>query len=177
MEELEKKYRNERKALQAQITSLKKSAASGEGGKKKKREILEKIAQMELDLEKRHQQSVADLEQSLSTAQISPPTPDTQQLEPEPPVEASSAKPGAMAYKQTSLKPPSKQQRRREKKQAELDRIKSQAASEEPLVDRRKLERDDLEKVLKPLNFTIHEASRQVSQNHLIKPTHPCYLD
>jgi hypothetical protein len=73
---------------------------------------------MELDFEKRHQQSMADLEQSLSTAQISPPPQDAQQLEPEPPVK-SSAKPGDMVYKQTPLKTPSKQQRRRKKKHAE----------------------------------------------------------
>ncbi|XP_034230658.1 deubiquitinase OTUD6B [Thrips palmi] len=54
IEELEKKFRQERKALQAKIQSLKKSVTKGD--KKKKKEVQEEIAQLEADLDKRQKE-------------------------------------------------------------------------------------------------------------------------
>lgn len=54
IEELEKKFKQERKVLQAKITALKKSVTKGD--KKKKKEVQDEIVQLEADLEKRHQE-------------------------------------------------------------------------------------------------------------------------
>ncbi|XP_055911185.1 deubiquitinase OTUD6B [Eupeodes corollae] len=51
LDELNSKHRKEKKELQSQIQSLKKSAAKGD--KKKRKEIQEEISRLEIDLEKR----------------------------------------------------------------------------------------------------------------------------
>lgn len=54
MEELENKFKKERKELQAKIQALKKSATKGD--KKKKKEVQEEIAKLEADLDQRHKE-------------------------------------------------------------------------------------------------------------------------
>lgn len=54
------RHKKERKELQAKIQVLKKTA--GKGDKKKKKEILEEIARLESDLEKRHADELAKAE-------------------------------------------------------------------------------------------------------------------
>lgn len=51
-DDISARHKNERKILQAQIQVLKKSA--GKGDKKKKKEILEEIAKLETDLDRKH---------------------------------------------------------------------------------------------------------------------------
>lgn len=51
-EDLSTRHKKERKELQAKIQALKKTA--GKGDKKKKKEILEEIARLESDLDKKH---------------------------------------------------------------------------------------------------------------------------
>lgn len=54
------RHKKERKELQAKIQSLKKTA--GKGDKKKKKEILEEIARLEVDLDTRHASELAQNE-------------------------------------------------------------------------------------------------------------------
>lgn len=61
-DDLAARHKNERKELQAKIQALKKSA--GKGDKKKKKEVLEKIAQLESDLDKKHADELAQAEQT-----------------------------------------------------------------------------------------------------------------
>lgn len=46
------RHRKEKKDLQAKIQSLKKSASKGD--KKKRKEVLEEISKLEIDIEKNH---------------------------------------------------------------------------------------------------------------------------
>ncbi|XP_021926008.1 OTU domain-containing protein 6B isoform X2 [Zootermopsis nevadensis] len=58
-EELLQKHRRQRNALQGKIQSLKKSSTKGD--KKKKKEIMEQIAQLELELEKKQNEELLQL--------------------------------------------------------------------------------------------------------------------
>lgn len=60
-EELLQKHRKERKELQAKIQALKKTSTKGD--KKKKKEVGEEIAQLELELEKRQNEEIEQLKQ------------------------------------------------------------------------------------------------------------------
>ncbi|XP_046733725.1 deubiquitinase OTUD6B [Diprion similis] len=57
-EALSLKHKKERKELQAQIQNLKKSICKGD--KKRKKEITEEIAQLEIDLDKKQEQEIID---------------------------------------------------------------------------------------------------------------------
>ncbi|KAK3909052.1 Deubiquitinase OTUD6B [Frankliniella fusca] len=67
-EELEKKFKQERKELQAKIQGLKKTATKGD--KKKKKEVQEEIANLEADLERRHKEEEDNLKQNNSAKKI-----------------------------------------------------------------------------------------------------------
>lgn len=54
---LEQKHKRERKELQAKIQALKKSVAKGD--KKRKKDVTHEIAQLEADLDRRHQEEIA----------------------------------------------------------------------------------------------------------------------
>lgn len=58
IDEILKRHKQERKELQAKIQSLKKTAPKG----KKKKEIADQIAQLEKDLEEKHQQELSGLQ-------------------------------------------------------------------------------------------------------------------
>ncbi|KAE8740065.1 hypothetical protein FOCC_FOCC014433 [Frankliniella occidentalis] len=60
--ELEKKFKQERKELQARIQGLKKSATKGD--KKKKKEVQEEIVNLEADLERRHKEEEDNLKKN-----------------------------------------------------------------------------------------------------------------
>lgn len=59
-EDLVARHKKERKELQAKIQALKKTA--GKGDKKKKKEVLEEIARLESDLDKRHADELANID-------------------------------------------------------------------------------------------------------------------
>lgn len=65
-DELIKKHRHERKELQAKIQSLKKTAPKG----KKKKEITDTIAQLERELDERHNKELSELQGTQSTNNI-----------------------------------------------------------------------------------------------------------
>lgn len=59
-DDLVSRHKKERKELQAKIQALKKTA--GKGDKKKKKEVLEEIARLESDLDKRHAEELVKAE-------------------------------------------------------------------------------------------------------------------
>ncbi|XP_031628954.1 deubiquitinase OTUD6B [Contarinia nasturtii] len=61
-EDIAVRHKKERKELQAKIQALKKTA--GKGDKKKKKEVLEEIARLESDLDKRHADELAQAEKT-----------------------------------------------------------------------------------------------------------------
>lgn len=64
-EELQTRHRRERKELQATVTNMKKTCARGD--KKKKKEVTEEIARLELELDERH---AKELEESNAESTI-----------------------------------------------------------------------------------------------------------
>lgn len=64
-EDLATRHKKERKELQAKIQALKKTA--GKGDKKKKKEVLEEIARLESDLDKKHADEIAQVENTVNT--------------------------------------------------------------------------------------------------------------
>ncbi|XP_055842922.1 deubiquitinase OTUD6B [Episyrphus balteatus] len=67
LDELNSKHRKEKKELQSQIQSLKKSAAKGD--KKKRKEVQEEISRLELDLEKRQANQLNEFQNERNTTQ------------------------------------------------------------------------------------------------------------
>lgn len=63
-DDLLSRHKKERKELQAKIQALKKSASKGD--KKKKKEIIEEIAQLECDLDKKHADEIAQIEKPIT---------------------------------------------------------------------------------------------------------------
>lgn len=63
-EDISVRHKKERKELQAKIQALKKTA--GKGDKKKKKEVLEEIARLESDLDKKHANELAQIEKTTS---------------------------------------------------------------------------------------------------------------
>jgi len=65
LEDATTRHKRERKELQAKIQALKKSA--GKGDKKKKKEVLEAITKLELELDERHSNELAQLSDTTKT--------------------------------------------------------------------------------------------------------------
>lgn len=65
IEDIQTRHRKERKELQAKIQALKKNAPKSD--KKKRKEALEEIAKMELDLEKKQEQEIKNAENDMKS--------------------------------------------------------------------------------------------------------------
>lgn len=68
LEDTNVRHKKERKELQATIQALKKSA--GKGDKKKKKEVLEEITKLELELDDRHARELAQLNEAAKTIEV-----------------------------------------------------------------------------------------------------------
>lgn len=79
LEDTTTRHKKERKELQAKIQALKKSA--GKGDKKKKKEVLEEIAKLELELDQRHADELANLERTTKTIEVAVEDNDTQPVD------------------------------------------------------------------------------------------------
>ncbi|KAG4077993.1 hypothetical protein HA402_002044 [Bradysia odoriphaga] len=80
IEDTATRHKKERKELQAKIQALKKSA--GKGDKKRKKEVLEEIAKLELELDQRHANELTQLDQATKTIEVvlgeTEPSPDNE---------------------------------------------------------------------------------------------------
>ncbi|XP_067007557.2 deubiquitinase OTUD6B isoform X2 [Anabrus simplex] len=144
-EELLSKHRKERKDMQGKIQALKKSAAKGD--KKKKKEVAEEIAILELELDKRHAEELSQLKkQDLEVGEICE---SLQSLE----TNDAGDVPGQINQRV------SKAQRRRDKKATkEREReeyIKVQA--KENIHGARNVETQKIKSILKAQNLMIQE--------------------
>lgn len=70
IEDTTARHKKERKELQAKIQALKKSA--GKGDKKKKKEVLEEITKLELELDEKHTNELAQLDQATKSIDVEP---------------------------------------------------------------------------------------------------------
>ncbi|EPX72842.1 OTU family cysteine protease [Schizosaccharomyces octosporus yFS286] len=155
MEELFSKQREEYKQLQTSIATLRRQAK--EGNKKQKKQVQQKIADMEADLSQRHAHERMDLERTeepqegndqddlvttllkqMESTSLDKPKKSPENLKDEP----------AEQPKETK-KPRNRQKERLERRKAELQQLSAQAEKEHAgTVDKQKVEKDKLSKIL-----------------------------
>lgn len=135
-EDLLSRHKKERKELQAKVQALKKSASKGD--KKKKKEVLEEIVRLENDLDKRHADEIAQVENT-TTTEVKASEPDANQNEVVEP-SATDEKTGRV----------SRAQKRREKKANEEKSREAEILAQEELnkTGPRVIELNTIKKIL-----------------------------
>lgn len=144
-EDLTTRHKRERKELQAKIQALKKTA--GKGDKKKKKEVLEEIARLEIDLDKKHADELENVEQNSKNS--------IEQDNNRNDIEAESNhfnEKGARV---------SRAQKRREKKAVEEKNREAECAAQEELNKSgpRAIEMQTIKKLLAQRNLALHPIS------------------
>ncbi|KAG2183176.1 hypothetical protein INT43_006171 [Umbelopsis isabellina] len=165
LEEILARHRREIRQLNADTTALKKTATKGE--KKKKKDILTKVAIMEDELNKRH-------EEELRKHKLQPGDPDNVEtavdeeddgisldrlneltIEEGPIAPTGTPSIGANGGR----KKPNRQKLRKERKEAEIQKMKDEAEKEaDGQVDRGKLESDAIKELLVPMRLRVSEV-------------------
>ncbi|KAI9140353.1 hypothetical protein BKA69DRAFT_522225 [Paraphysoderma sedebokerense] len=152
LESIESRHRKELKALQSQITALKKRVGND---KKRKKEVQVEIAKMEHDLKERQEQELKDFHQRQETDDNGKPDPTS--------VDAVSSEPSNQNdHSNTPTASPkkkvNKQKLRKEKRAALEEQMRREAEAEAAAQpNMQKVELDNLIGILKPLNLGIHE--------------------
>lgn len=143
-EDLLSRHKKERKELQAKVQALKKSASKGD--KKKKKEVLEEIVRLENDLDKRHAEEIAQVENT-TTTEVKASEPDANQNEVVEP-SATDEKTGRV----------SRAQKRREKKANEEKSREAEILAQEELnkTGPRVIELNTIKKILTKRGLMIH---------------------
>lgn len=143
-EDLLSRHKKERKELQAKVQALKKSASKGD--KKKKKEVLEEIVRLENDLDKRHADEIARVENT-TTTEVKASEPDANQNEVVEP-SATDEKTGRV----------SRAQKRREKKANEEKSREAEILAQEELnkTGPRVIELNTIKKILTKRGLMIH---------------------
>lgn len=141
LEDMISRHRKEKKDLQAKIQSLKKSATKGD--KKKRKEVLEEISKLEIDVEKKQAEELNDLNNSKNK-------PVVPEDEPEP-EEVTENCDGATQRV-------SKAQKRRDKKLREEKERAAEIAAQEELNKNgpRTLETQSITNILKARDLSLH---------------------
>ncbi|CAO3658842.1 unnamed protein product [Umbelopsis vinacea] len=166
LDEILARHRKEIRQLNAETTALKKTATKGE--KKKKKEVLAQIAQMESEMNKKHEEELKnhkpqpgdpanveaedqdELDDGISLDRLNELTIE------EGPV-APTATPTIGSGKSRK---PNRQKQRKERKEAELQKMRDEAEKEaEGQVDRGKLERDAINELLVPMRLRVSEVA------------------
>ncbi|KAM3581481.1 OTU protein [Umbelopsis sp. WA50703] len=166
LQEMLARHRREIRQLNAETTALKKTATKGE--KKKKKEILTKVAIMDNELNARHEEelkkhkpqagdpdnvesAVDEEDDGISLDRLNELTIEEGPVAPTgtPTIGANSGR-----------KKPNRQKQRKERKEAEIQRIKDEAEKEaEGQVDRGKLESDAIKELLVPMQLRVSEVA------------------
>uniref|UniRef100_T1GLH2 OTU domain-containing protein n=1 Tax=Megaselia scalaris TaxID=36166 RepID=T1GLH2_MEGSC len=139
-EEILARHRKEKKDLQAKIQSLKKSATKGD--KKKRKEVLEEIAKLEIDTEKKHSDELNNINNSRNKEEFVEETAVPEVIE-----EEKSAQPRV-----------TKAQKRRDKKLVQEKERAAEIAAQEELNKNgpRMLETQSITNILKSRNLSLH---------------------
>ncbi|WBW73324.1 ubiquitin specific cysteine protease, OTU family, Otu2 [Schizosaccharomyces osmophilus] len=155
MEELFSKQREEHKQLQSSIASLRRQAK--EGNKKQKKQVQQKIADMEADLSQRHAQERTDLERTEEpeegneqddlVATLLKQMESTDLDKPKKSPENSKSE--AVDQPKETKKSRNRQKERLERRKAEMQQLSERAETEHAdTVDKQKVEKDELSKIL-----------------------------
>lgn len=140
MEELEQQQRAELKEFMAKCTKMKKSASN----KQMKKQVLEEIGLLETELKSRHQREKQELQAQIPTEADVVSLVEELELEPKP----------------TSTKKPNKAKKRQEKKLADLERQREEAALEaQNLPDLKDIETRSIDAILLPMNLQVHQVN------------------
>ncbi|KAI9175876.1 OTU protein [Blastocladiella emersonii ATCC 22665] len=154
MEELVATHRKETKALQGQLTALRKQA---QANKKQKKELQAQMEQLEADLKARHAREMADLEASLAAVSVSPAeengadavAAEQQDASPSPPPSTDQPK---------NCKKPNRQQLRKQRKHAEVEAMQEAARTEaSTMVDHGAIEAERLAALLAARKLKLHK--------------------
>lgn len=152
-EQLIQKHKKERKDLQAQIQSLKKSI--GKGNKKQKKDVTEEIARLELDLDKRQNDELVNFKLSeVKLEQIDRKESTNENLD-------QSENADEKEEQQVMPQKISKAQRRREKK-ANEERERNQRIIDEEagnIYSKRNMEMIAIRNILMKREFKLHEIA------------------
>lgn len=159
LDELNTKHRKEKKELQSQIQSLKKSAAKGD--KKKRKEVQEEISRLETDLEKRHADQLNEFQNERNNTQpagdkTTPSPPDDE------PVQSVTNDFLNLATNDLDNQPKlSKAQKRRNKKASEEKQREAEilASEEENKNGPRMLEHCAIAEILKKRQLKLHSIA------------------
>lgn len=145
-DELNARHKKERKELLSKIQALKKSA--GKGDKKRKKEIQEEIVQLEIDLDRRHAEELAE-----AAASVAPKT--TQSTVNEGVKSDEESKPSESTTRV------SKAQKRREKKAAEEKIRQAEILAQEKLNKNgpRVVEMETIKKLLTKRQLVMHSVA------------------
>uniref|UniRef100_A0A914D4P8 OTU domain-containing protein n=1 Tax=Acrobeloides nanus TaxID=290746 RepID=A0A914D4P8_9BILA len=150
LDQLKSKHNKEKKDLQAKITSLKHSIPKND--KKKKKEIMSTIEQMEGDLKAKHEVELKEFHSSLASLTISSndsevKTPSEQTTNNEQPINVE--------------KRPTKAQKRREKKGQEMRRREEAALYDEQnaVFSQGKLETNAITQILQERSLRLVEIA------------------
>lgn len=150
-EQLLVRQKKERKELQAKIQALKKSASKGD--KKKKKEVLEEIARLESDLDKKHADELATVEKNTENVQTNKQLnePDTNQND------AESVDGSDVAAEDKNVRI-SRAQKRRDKKANEEKVRQAEISAQEELnkTGPRIVEFNTIKNILKKRNLMLH---------------------
>ncbi|KAL5277108.1 OTUD6B family protein [Megaselia abdita] len=143
-EDIISRHRKEKKDLQAKIQSLKKSATKGD--KKKRKEVLEEIAKLEIDSEKKHSEELNNFNNSKNKEEV---------IENSAPEIEKTADDDETTTTQPRI---TKAQKRRDKKIREEKERAADIAEQEELNKNgpRTLETQSITNILKARNLSLH---------------------
>lgn len=147
-EDLFARQKKERKELQAKIQALKKTASKGD--KKKKKEVLEEIARLESDLDKKHADELAAAEKHTESSPVN--EQDANQND------AGSIEGSDIAGEEDKNVRVSRAQKRRDKKASEEKVRQAEIAAQEELnkTGPRMIELNTIKAILKKQNLMLH---------------------
>lgn len=151
-DDLSLRQKKERKELQAKIQALKKSASKGD--KKKKKEVLEEIARLESDLDKKHADELATAEENTDNLQTNKQSKDQNTTE----NDAESIDGNDVAAADEKNARVSRAQKRREKKANEEKVRQAEILAQEELnkTGPRVIELNTIKNILKRRNLMLH---------------------
>ncbi len=139
MEELEQQQRTELKEFMAKCTKMKKSASN----KQMKKQVQEEIGLLETELKSKHQREKQELLAQIPTDSNVESLMEELVVEPKP----------------TTVKKPNKSKRRQDKKVADLERQREEAALEaQKLPDLKDIENRSIDAIVLPMNLHVQEV-------------------
>ncbi|TPX64549.1 hypothetical protein SpCBS45565_g05784 [Spizellomyces sp. 'palustris'] len=147
------RQRREAKELTGRITALKKTVG---GNKQKKKEIQAQIAQLEKELSERHERERADAKSKVTGPGPNQTPDDLGVVEATNSPDGSSMGDESLSAVQDTARKPNKAKLRKQRKAAEFEEMRRQAADEAAdMVNHKEIEDDAIASLISPLGLSI----------------------